>query len=401
MVGNLPVESMVKTLSPAVRVQCSIQGSTLGNELAKPGSGFPLYTAPPDNTGTFPAGLAPALTESPLKALQGNQDPVEFWGVFISAYSLRPAFNLLDTNWPPSGDPVQDATNADTYCLVHDYGVHFDGDPNATPPVPPSDYEQIDTIDGSTFAISSAVPKNSVGDTQAPLNPTDRGVLRWPNIPDDGTDFSFAKGSNIFDEGPTRQTCLQALISIDFSKFWSGEQILCTGPTLPDDQNHSGPYISGFLFDRGSATSDGVLKEVSGSGIIPFLFFPNEVGFNNPVSSVDIVGEMGVIGYTRSQIQIRNFTGGIPLEYTFVEHYGGSRYNADSDTFTLKSFYRPARGGLFIVDRQIVDVPIPSISSFPTTVGDYVLTAASTNMLIGQSFEGFLVDQQISSDQII
>lgn len=372
-----------------VKVQCSIRGSTLGGVLTlTDGLGNPLQFGNPP----VPIGLAPALTESPLHALQGNQNIPEFWAIFFRASSIRPPFDLLESNGYSSGgftdDPAENSILVNTFCLKHDWGITINADTGTFT------YHQLDSADGSTFVVSSSVVENTFGVDPAPLNWADPNVLHWAN-----EDPDFASGQETFDQGSTRAALQAAVASVDCSKFWSGEQILIGGPIL--NTSGGGPFLVGFAYDRSYGTPnaygnvpDGSLKQISGGGISATR---QQLGTTNVVKpGIDIGGDfVGDISYTRAQYQVRNISG-FTIECNFVEIYGGSRLAKDGQV-TQVGFYRPAGSVIFHTERQIEEVPLPSIRSFPASATgldgqQYNLTFGQTLPLIGVSLQEFLKD---------
>lgn len=360
-----------------MRVQCSIIGSTLGSELSNL----------PTSLKKYPDGLAPALTESPLRALQGNQDPPKFFQSFIEATSLAPPFNLLDCNWLPESygslpdDPrrASDALKALTFCLVHDYGRNL-VDNTVDPPEDVS-IEMRDVCDASTLAVSHSIVRDPAGNLVGiDVNPLDPRTIHWVG----GSDGYFATGSNEFDTAGTLNALIGAVMSVDYAKVWTGQQN--TGSLWAFNRAYAG---NNPMF---GVPPDGQLHVLTQAdpAASPLL---NLDDFAKSSIAIGYGLGAGQLTVRRASVQVQNITGSA-IEYNFVEAYAGFRYNYGNGQLEGVLFYRGLSGDVFLHDYQSADIPLPSIRNYPFTKRgpdglDYVIGNCFVTMLIGRSLSEY------------
>lgn len=331
-----------------------------------------------------------SLTESPLHVLQGNQVPdPQFWAIFFSASSIWPPFHQLESNgYTFSDDPAANALAENSYCLTHTWGFKNGDD---------SEYTQKDSADAASFVVTSEVVVNTAAVAPAPLDWANPIILRWPNL-EDGS--SFASGGSNYDPSDDRSALLTAVMSVDFSKFWSGEQIPVPGTPINPG---GGDFLVGYIFDRsfnspnafGNAP-DGTLKSQAGAGR-GATKQPILTGGPVVQSGINVTGGfISNLSFTRAQYQARNL-GGRTYVMNFVELYSGSRFIADGNLKT-QLFYRDGGSVTFHTDNQVEEVPLPSIQDFPTSATgsdglEYILTFGQTLPLIGQTVAEYVATQ--------
>ncbi len=346
-----------------MRVQCSIQGSTLGGE-------------------KVPNGLAPALTESPLKALQGNQDLPAFYGVQATASSAAPALIKYLCN-PAGDDPLQNALDTFEYCTSHTWSAALDDGTIF--------YTQRDELDPNTLDPTAAdILFNN--DPSFINPPWWNNQISYLDPPHSGGANIISAAGDAWDKTATRNAIVAALNGVDWASLWNSVKT---------------PRV--FLFDRSglSSASQGPLP-LGGSHT------GNIFSVDEPNQRPTFLGRGGVliapiaIGYAssanlllqRSQIQVRNMAGG-GMEYIIVEQISTtSGASGDGTQFgptkgplaDLRDFWRLAGTGIWEFDGQIIQLPDPPFDAqiINTPLGQRVRFGTLSYMVVGITFEQYM-----------
>lgn len=340
-----------------------------------------------------------SLTESPMRALQGNQDYPVLVFCQASARSGVPSFNIatIDGVTPNASDPTGDAMAMLRFYLTHHWEEHFANqgpDQDLT-----YDFIQEDYQDKDTFLGASAVLKDEYSDGSYPgqfwwNNGNHDGVPIW-NFPQSyfrGDDPLFISiGRDIWDYNPTFDAMRAAVNAVDFTKFWAG---------VPEHDT--------FQYDRATTGSpSGLLLPISNGAAIQGLATPvsqTSTGIGYSVGQSISQAQQGIISpgqmnYFRMQVQIRNFVAQIPIEYNFVERvqvsnrsfagqpaYDGGIANGN---IAVDLFYLPRGGDFFTKDNQIVEVPLPLLGNPPVAIntpfGTRIAYRSDVFIIVGNS----------------
>jgi hypothetical protein len=340
-----------------VKVQCSILASALGS-----------------------------LTESPLRALQGNCDtPITFWTVSARGVSPVPALCKFSCT-QPSGDPLQDVKNYFDYVASHTWSFTDAGSGNH--------YQQTDTIDAGTLQAASAVVDDQT--------PPDWYTLGAPTLWNDGNGYTYgaagftsASGAD-WSKAGTRTGILAALDAINWSALWAGT------PLTPSD----------YLYDRASIAPDA-------QGELPFgpqgktgnLLVNGYNAFGPTLALTGITGQISPGGTTdelgvslaRTQIQIRNFRGAVIPYFiyescdvaTAVQVLGTNTIREPSST-TLTSggtYYRKVSEGEWNADLQIIQLPDGAMDGPQEVTAPHaaaVRNGTAIGIVMGMTFEEWM-----------
>jgi hypothetical protein len=345
-----------------VKTQCSILGSALGS-----------------------------LTESPLKALQGNQDGTAFYRLTAVAASATPALCAFSCT-QLSGDGITDVLNYFNYVIGHSWDFKS-GD---------GEYGQTDTIDPDTLEATSATVDVDTfpGGFNGPLGPVWNLQFGYfsPKPPDPSTFTSTSGGA--WDKTPTRTGIIAALDGVNWAALWADGT--SANNFFQYDRAQISPNQSGRLPFGGTGTGALIGNNVP---LGPVLARSGKVGDLVDASSTsDSLG----VSLQRTQIQIRNFDG-TPVPYFIYETAAGfgkvvvlgnpgSTVRAPESTALAdeRDVYRKLSDGFWTHDLQIIQLPDAAMDgpgTFNTSAGTRAYNGTLIGMVVGMTFEFWMESQ--------
>lgn len=340
----------------SLSVMTSIQGASI------PISGGTLVSA-------VMAPIPSAVDGSPTGVLQF------FWLSAVGA-STTPAFCKFSCS---QTDPSTTAAVMDYYNFVVGHAWSF------------GDYSQTDALDPDTFEATSAV--SSTGD---PAIWNNQFGYFYTTPPD--PDFNSSSGTD-WDKSSTRAGILAALGGVDWAALWADGA---------SSYNH-------FIYDRAQISPNQ-------SGLLPFgptgntgAIVPGNAPHGPGLALTGRVGELAGaasasealgVSLSRTQVQIRGFSGAaIPYfiyetadgaaSITIKGNPGSTVRSVDAISLTgTDTFYRHVSDGTWTHDLQIIQLPDAAMdgpASISTTFGDRVRNGTAIGMVVGMSFEDFML----------
>lgn len=332
-----------------------------------------------------------SLTESPLKALQGNQTgTIQFYKISALGLSSVPALCKFSCSQTVGGglSAVLDYFN---YVTEHTWGFEAGGEA----------YSQRDSVDPDTLqASASEVLVNTITPAGLWGDPpiwNDQFGYFYQDPPDPAFTHTSNSGAD-WDKGPTILGLLAAIDAVDWAALWAGAS---TAFVFTYDRASISPTESGAL-PYGPSGKTGLIDVFSGP-VTPFLALNGTVGLLVAQSSSDGVN------MERTQIQIRNYQG-TPIPYFIYEDASGAdgvtvlglpgvgstvRSNAAISLDNVVVYYRLVSEGEWNADLQIIQLPDASTTvprSITAPHGERVTGGTSIHMVVGMTFEDFMVE---------
>lgn len=364
-----------------LRVMTAIQGYSLGGD-----SG-------PTVSGVM-APIRSAVDGAPVSAV------IQFFRLTAVAGSTTPAFCKFSTG-QPTPNSIAAALDYFNYVTGHTWSFNTDtGDPDN----PRYEYTQTDALDAGTLeATSAGVDVDTYPDPgfNGGLDPIwNNGFGYYYPTPLD-PNFSSFSGAD-WDKSDTRTGITNALNAVDWASLWAD------GTSSPNrfiyDRAQISPNQSGRLPFGPSGKTGMIVADNVALG--PVLALTGRVGeLANAVSASEQLG----VSLSRTQIQIRNFSGP-PIPYFIFETAGGFdgvlvkgnpgstvRAPLATELTGAVGVYRHLGDGTWTHDLQIIQLPDAAMDGpqeISTTFGSRVRNGTQIGMVVGMTFEQFMLQTQ-------